>query len=778
MIHCGLKVKNMANYLLRTSLILSVTLLLLLLLLLDLCSGGLQSQQQHCAILYLLNVRPIYPALDRAVPVWDGGLNVSPAGHLAVEQINNRSDMLPGYELGLIDVDSEACGVSAISRGVVNVYSELVNQNHCIVGLVGLYCTAVTNVISPIVSHPDIGGYVQIAASTSRLQDRTTLEASANLFHMVGLSSEFNKATLALMYALRWCRISLIHHTSDFFHDSMANDFVQRIGTYYRDLELVARLPIATTELHFKEAFDTITDSEARISYWSVTATESAYLLCEAYNRGLYWPGYVYILQEPSIDRILEVQTSCTKEQLMIALEGAFSLQYRLFADNNTILESRLSYSEYWRMYNEKLEDFSSINNVTLSATTYANVLYDQVWAFALAIDSLIGSYNVSFENYTVESANKVSVFLKSELKNLSFQGASRSGKIQFNGSQEISSYISVFQVQNGTPKLVGIYDPSVRNVTNVNISDVPEDRFSLEYNLLPVWLGVCILLVQIALLSLISTNLILTLVWRKNKEIKATSPILSTSMMVGCYFLCLKPIILVMYRMFELTESDTEPLCILEHCLWVGFDLILATLFFKILRIYNIFREHQMTMMSKYWIDRYLFVYVILVCLGKAILLIIWYSIDPYHPKIIEVYVKTPVPYYDGTLHCTSDNISVWTAVTLLYSGVLLLMSMILAIMTRHNRSIYKDTKKVNLFIFLVVLCLAITVPLWIVYHLHGDRETQSNVMEWLIYFSIPVLCQICLFVPKTLPLVLREISSRIQKSQNNHAVFIAIVQ
>jgi gamma-aminobutyric acid type B receptor len=765
MTYCGLKVKNMANYLLRISSILSITQVLLL----ELCSGGLQSQQQHCPVLHLLNVRPIYPsASDRAIPVWDRGLDISPAGHLAVEEINNRSDILPGYELGLIDVDSEACGVSVISRGVVNVYSELVNHSHCIMGVVGLYCTAVTNIISPIVSHKDIGGYVQIAASTSTLQDRTTPEASENLFHMVGLSNEFNEATLALMHALRWRRISLIHHTADFFHDSIANDFVQRISTHV-DFELVARLPIATTELHFEEAFDTITDSEARISYWSVTATESAHLLCEAYNRGLYWPGYVYILREPSIDSILEVQTSCTREQLMIALNGAILLRYRLFADNNTILESRLSYSEYWRMYTKKLEDFGSINNVTLSATTYANTLYDQVWAFGLAIDTLIESHNVSFENYTVESVNKISVLLKSELKNLSFQGASSSGKIQFNGSQKISSYISVFQIQNEIQTLIGIYDPSVGNVTNVNVSDFPEDTFNLEYSLLPVWLGVCILLTQVTLLIMISTNLILTLVWRKKKEIKATSPILSTSMMVGCYFLCLKPIILIIYRMFELSESDTEPLCILEHCMWIGFDLILATLFFKILRIYHIFREHQMTMMSKYWIDRYLFVYVVIVCIGKAFLLIVWYAIDRYHAKIIRVYIKSPVAHYDGTLHCTSDNISVWTVITLLYSCVLLLMSMILAIMTRHNRSIYKDTKKVNFFIFLVVFSLAITVPLWIVYHFNGGRETQSNIVEWLTYFSVPMFCQICLFIPKTLPLVLSEISSRIRRSQNN---------
>ena len=746
----------MANRLLKTlfnSLFLFLTLLLVLL---DYCCSGLQSQQHHCPALHLLNVRPIYSS--GALPVWDRGLDVSPAGHLAVEQINNRSDILPGYELRLIDVDSEACGISVISRGMENVYSELVKQDRCIVGVVGLYCTAVTNIISPIVSHPNIGGYVQIAASTSVLQDRATPEASENLFYMVGLSGVFNQATLALMNALRWRRIGLIHHTADSFFDGIANDFVQRIGTY-KDKELITRIHIATTELHVKETFDIITNQEARISYWSVTSTESAYLLCEAYNRRFFWPGYVYILREPSIDDIFEVQTLCTKEELMAALEGAIILQYRLFVDDSITLESRSNYSKYWQMYNRKLQEFAGANIVNLSSTTYANALYDQVWAFALAVNNLIELHNVSFKNRTVREVRSANKLLRSELKNISFQGASR--YIQFNNNHESSPYVSIFQVLNGTENLIGIYDPSVGNVTNVSIGDVPEDTFSTEYELLPLWLGVCILFIQVVLLSLISVNLVLILVWRKNQDIKATSPVLSILMMVGCYFLCLKPIILVVYRMFELSESSADPLCFLEHYMWVGFELILATLFFKILRIYYIFRDRQMTMMSKYWIDRYLFIYIIIVCSGKAILLLLWYSVDRYHSDLVRVYVKTPLPHYAGTLHCTSDNISMWTAVTLLYSGVLLLMSMILAVMTRHNRSVYKDTKKVNLFIFLVVLSLAITVPLWIVYHLHENNETAANVVEWLIYISTPLLCQICLFVPKTLPLVLKRIFS-----------------
>ena len=751
----------MANYLIKTSLI------LLLALLLGHRSESVQSQR--CPVLHLLNVRPIYhDSSDGATPVWDRGLDVSPAGHLAIEQINNCSNILQGYELRLIDVDSEACGVNVISRGITNLFRELVSSSHCIVGVVGLYCTVVTNVISPIISHPNIGGYVQIAASISTLH-RTTPETEANLFYMAGLSSVFNQATLALMRALRWCRISIIHHTADSFFDSIANDFVQRIDSL-GDMKLVTRIPTADSELHnvrFKEVFDMIIAHEARISYWSVTSTESAYLLCEAYDRGFYWPDHIYILREPMLDNILEVQTTCTKEELMIALERAFLLEYRLFANDNTTLESGLSYSEYWQMYNEKLQDFASTKNINLSGTTFANPLYDQVWAFALAINNLIELHNGQFEKQTVGQANNISELLRSELKQLSFQGASRSGRIQFNGNQAISPYISIFQIQNGIQELIGIYDPSAENVTNLSAtvsSDVPYDTFSTEYNLLPVWLGVCIILVQVALLSLISMNLVLILVWRKDGEIKAISPILSTLMMVGCYLLCLRPIILVVYRMFKFSESNAEPLCILEHCMWIGFELIFATLFFKILRIYYIFRESQMTMMSNYWIDRYLFIYVIIVCLGKAILLILWYSIGHYRPNVVRVYIKTPEAHYEETLHCTSNNVTVWTTVTLLYSGVLLLMSMILAIMSRHNRSIYKDTKKVNLFIFLVVLGLAITVALWMVYH-HEGKEMEANTVEWLAHFSVPMLCQVCLFVPKTLPLVLKKISFQIKQ-------------
>ena len=85
------------------------------------------------------------------------------------------------------------------------------------------------------------------------------------------------------------------------------------------------------------------------------------------------------------------------------------------------------------------------------------------------------------------------------------------------------------------------------------------------------------------------------------------------------------------------------------------------------------------------------------------------------------------------------------------------------LAIQTRHvKKSIYKDTKKVNIFIFLAVICLTTTLPLWVVFL--GKRiEVGAAIAEWVSLYSIPMLCQACLFVPKTLPVIIRKFKSRI---------------
>ena len=729
-------------------------------------------QRPECPTLYLLNVQPYPVSADEsaALFIWDKAYELIPAGHLAAEQINERSDILPGHELKLINIDSEACGINVISKGIINVYRELVNYNRtCIVGVIGLFCSAVTSAISPIISHPNIGGYVHIAASTSPMHRGNTSLKNSNLFHIIESSSAFNEAMLALMRTFNWKRITSVHTESEFYFMSTSIDFIHRVSIN-SEYELVTRIHIAeNSPAHIMEKFNVIREEGARISYWSVTYDQAAYLLCMAYQRNFTWPEYVYIIQEHGIDRILEIETSCSKKEILTAMDGVFILHYRLHVENDTELISGVNYSEFQQLYTDKLKEFASITNESLQNNLYANSLYDQVWAFALAINNSllsIKSQNLSFEDYGLgESVPTISSILKNELKHVAFQGAS--GRIDFSTDQGSPTYVNILQIQKGKPKLIGVYDPYNHNITLTeaapHVRDIPKDTFDTEYQLLPPWLGTCILVAQVILFGLITTNLVLIIKWKKEREVKAISPLLSILMMIGCYFLCSAPLFMIMYRMLIIDNMAlVTSLCHLKVWASIGMELILSTLFLKLLRIYHIFHAKRMIMMSDYWVDKYLVIYALLICVGKVILLILWNIITPISSKVTQEYIPVGngLPYYWATTHCVTST--VWLSVILLYSGVLLFMIVVLAIETRHiKNNSYKDTKKVNAFIFLVIIVLTISISLWIIFEAI-KIEVGANISEWMTYLSVPLLCQVCLFIPKTLPLAVIKFTSK----------------
>ena len=726
-------------------------------------SNGQNINQTLCSTLYLLNVLP-YP--DKSVNSWDKAYELIPAGHLAAEQINNCTDILPGHELKLINIDSEACGTNLITKGVINVYRELVNPNRtCIVGVIGLLCSRTADAISPIISHPNIGGYVHIAASTSPSpgHHESYHFKESSLFHIIGSSSVLNEATLGLMSIYSWRRIASVHSESQFYLRSTSADFINRVLSN-SEYELVAHI----NNYSSTETFNIINHVGARVSYWSVTPEMAAHHLCHAFQMNFTWPSYVYIFQEYyNVDRLqlLETETSCSGEELQRAMEGMFIVDYRLYIEDDMKLVSGVNYSKYQQLYSEKLKEFADNTGEVLQQNDpYANSVYDQVWAFALAINKSLKSVetlqNLSYEDHWFGKTQlTLSKILKNNLKQVSFQGAS--GQIDFSKNQESPTHVNIFQIQNGKCNLIGIYDPYNRNITLTeaapHISDVPPDAFATVYQLLPLWLGICFVVLQGTLFGLTTANLLLILKWKDKTGIKATSPYLSLLMMIGCYSLCVAPMFHIARRMFVLSTVTVRFLCYLETWTSVGTDLILGVLFLKLLRVYHIFRTFGKT--GRCWSDHYLLVYTLAICVGKAAIVIIWNVTNSIHPEIHKVYVKKPdqLPYYATTVTCHSPG--EWFVATALYSGVLLFLLVILAVETRHiKKKNFKDTKKVNTFIFLVVMIIIISTSLRIFFH-EVDHQTGTDIAEWLPSFAIPLVCQVCLFVPKTLPLALKRI-------------------
>ena len=251
-----------------------------------------------CDTLYLLNVVP-YPD-NSTFAGWDRGFELIPAGHLATSHINNDPNILQGYKLEVIDVASEACGRSLIIEGFLNYFKQSQNPRGCVYGVVGLYCSTVTNTIAPIANHPNIG-YVQLAASTSPLHRDT--EAFPYTFHTISSSRIFNNAMIALMDEFSWKRVNIVFDSLGFYFRTTGADFARLIQAE-TDKILTSKTPIQPQIDSIIRVFDVIDNEESRIGYFSVSEGEIASFFCEAYKRQFLWPGYVYVIQERSLQQI------------------------------------------------------------------------------------------------------------------------------------------------------------------------------------------------------------------------------------------------------------------------------------------------------------------------------------------------------------------------------------------------------------------------------------------------------------------------------------------
>ena len=711
--------------------------------------GLLQSKSER--VLHLLNVQP-YPD-NRIFAGWDKGFELIPAGHLAIKQINNRSDILPGYRLELIDMESEACGIGIINTGYVNFYRHLVQPNSLVVGVVGLFCSTVTATISPIANHPKID-YIQVAGSTSPLFRNVT--AYPRLYHTVSSSIVFNKAVLGLMDKFSWKRISSIHDSSGVYFLTTADNFVSKVNAD-STLKLVTRIP--TSLPHISEAFEILKRDGARIVYASLTTPEAANLMCEAYKGGFIWPGCVYIFHERSFQELLESETVCDERELTAALEGIFLLQYRLHAEPDDRLVSGWTFEEYHDNYLMRLAELANATDMQLQDNSYANVLHDEVWAIALALNNsleTLNSINVTLTDYGL-GQSIITDTIASNLKNISFQGAA--GYIKFDSNQEAGSSVNIFQVQGGQPVLVGVYNPNEDNLTinNSILSTVPADHFEVIYELLPQWLMITIFCICGLAYILTTIILVLFLYWRNEPEIKATSPYLSLVMFAGCYLLYTATVMRTAHQSFVIKFNAFTAICNID--IWfrsIGINFIFSTLFMRLLRIYHVFRVFRKT--SKLWSDQFLFLGVMLICSGTLIILILWTAVDISHLQETHTYIfSAHPPYHRGTRACHSKNLGIWLIAVFAYNGLIILLVIFIAVQTRHiKRRNFKDTKKVNAYIFTVVAIIAFALPLWYIFsYTQVKSELGGHIIFVVAYLSIAVFGQVFLFASKILPLL-----------------------
>ena len=102
----------------------------------DIISSPQNNTAEKNKPLYLLTLVPL-PAANTCSLGQAGGLNMLSGARIAQDQINNRNDLLPGYQVELIVKNIEACSCSGAGIGLSNLI-EHTTSFCCLVWKTGL----------------------------------------------------------------------------------------------------------------------------------------------------------------------------------------------------------------------------------------------------------------------------------------------------------------------------------------------------------------------------------------------------------------------------------------------------------------------------------------------------------------------------------------------------------------------------------------------------------------------------------------------------------------
>ena len=706
---------------------------------------------------------------------FDGGLSSLPGARIARDEINNHSDILEGYHIELIEGNAEACSRLTAPDGLVNLV-EYGIEAKCspVVAMAGLLCSSHTLELTRVISRGQVS-LIALAGANSPIFELES-DRYPHLWRFVESAIVFGEASLALMAKYDWRQISVVHSHGEIFFYHFAQYFKVRLNQ--------------SNEFSFGvdgnqkgsslEAVKFIKEKEITVIALLVNPELAALILCTAYDEGLVYPHYIFLIFSLTHDIIIRGDhgPNCMREKLIAALHGHIATYAQNGPDNSSIILDTTGeeYSHFEAKYSQEADrvkrDYFKSHGVQpqlLDNIFPATVLYDQLWSLALAINRSLPELeriNMSLTHYTTHQ-QQVTHIIENHLSNLSFQGAS--GHVQFDSKRGVSTPVHFFvSSESGQVRRVGVYDP--QNTADfhidINSSDLPRDHLPIQYFVLPLSLTVVAYVLSCAVALFTTVVLVLYLYYRDHKEVKATSPYLSILVFIGCYLLCMAAAVEATKVGVVLSSQSLSIIVRIRILLLVnGIGLILLTVFFNMLRIYCIFFS-WMENLGAVWKSCSLLLIILLLSVIPNLLIVTITVIQP--PQIKKArFVQSP-PTVAYIMQWSIEN--VYLAVLLsVYFGVFILLVLFFALRTRKLKySNFKDTKKVIFFIGLLVVYFGLSTPLYLSLNgsasydirvhdirVHDIRVHVASLVFIAVILLTPVACLLLLYVPKLPPAI-----------------------
>ena len=536
----------------------------------------------------------------------DGGLGLLPGARVAAREVNQRTDLLPGIEINLIEAGHEACGLTEHSLGLLNLVNYGINPLDTmwnVAAVLGLYCSTVTAPLSTLASREGIE-LLQLSAANSPVFNKET-NRFPHLWRFLQSAGVYADVMINMMDEYDWNRIAIVSSEGNTYHSGIADILAQKISSSNKTIVYRGELFMLQADIE-NQVLTGLKKEKARIVFVTAETAKIVSLLCSAHNRGMLYPNYLWIIPDETVNN-LSSKSTCGKN-LQTSLEGSVLLDFSLSPQNSShpFQSSGSSYNEYLVNYYQELENvrrnytelvYKTNTNIN-RAPAYGALLYDQVWAFSLALNNALPqliSRNLSVQDYGFGHPNSTKI-IEEHLMNLSFRGAS--GHISFNDFREVMTLIDVYQIINGTSVIAGerVNSTNFSGELNLNFSRELDDEVHRVRQVLPVGVTIMMAFCIVPLSIFISSVLSVMLMYRHEPEIKAVSPTLSLLIFLGCYTLIVVMILLTIEGSVYLSETANKVVCRTGIILEFNSQILIAvTIFLTLNRVYKIFYNSNM---------------------------------------------------------------------------------------------------------------------------------------------------------------------------------------
>uniref|UniRef100_A0A8C7H269 Gamma-aminobutyric acid type B receptor subunit 1 n=1 Tax=Oncorhynchus kisutch TaxID=8019 RepID=A0A8C7H269_ONCKI len=630
---------------------------------------------------------------------WPGGQACLPSAQMALDLVNNRTDILPDYELELIYYDS-MCDPGESTKLLYDLlYTEPIKT----VLMPG--CSSVSTLVAEAARMWNLI-VLSYGSSSPALSNRNRFPT---FFRTHPSATLHNPTRVRLFQKWKWTKIATIQQTTEVFTSTL-DDLEQRVKE--AGIEISVRQSFLTDPA---VAVKNLKRQDARIIVGLFYETEARKVFCEVFKEKLYGKKYVWFLIGWYADnwfKIKDPSINCTIENMTEAVEGHVTTEIVMLNPETIRGASNLTSQEFLGALMNRL---GGKNPEETGGFQEAPLAYDAVWALALALNKTVAPLKAKgrrLEDFNYNN-HDITAEIYRALNTSSFEGVS--GHVVFDAQGSRMAMTLIEQLQGGSYKKIGYYDSSQKNLS---------------------WFG-------------------------NDVYIQNSQPYLNNMTAVGC-MMALAAVFPLGIDGHHIHRSQFPVVCQFRlWLLGLGFSLAYGSMFTKIWWVHNLFTKKEEKKEKRKHLEPWKLYATVGVLLAIDVLsLMIWQIVDPLHITVEKFTREAPKGDLDVLIqplleHCTSEKMNTWLGVVYGYKGLLLLLGIFLAYETKSvSTEKINDHRAVGMAIYNVAVLCMITAPVTMI--LTSQQDASFAFAALAIVFSVYITL-VVLFVPKMRRLITR---------------------